>query len=666
MTSRIRAAWSVFAAWGAVVIVASLATAEVTRVEITRRADVLDGRAFGSVGAYETLAGRIYFAVDPKSPSNRTIVDLDKAPKNARGQVEFSADIYLIKPKDPTKGNGVLLFDVVNRGNKALLGVFSRGGRSDDPRTEADFGDAYLLKQGYTLVMVGWQFDVPTGQGKVGFSAPLATDNGAPIRGWVRMPFVLDTAETSYSFVSGYNTAMYPPVDPQSRQYRLTVREGTFAPQRLIPREDWQFGRVENGRVTPDPKWIHLASGFKAGLTYEVSYETQNPPVAGLGMAAIRDAASSFRYDAGAVATGRYAYMYGASQTGRLIRQIVYEGFTIDERGRKVFDAAFVQTGATGVGSFNERFAQPNEVGSFTQTKFPFLYRTTMDPVTGREDGLGRRIPAELEPKLMLVDTSSEYWDRGRVAAMRHTSLDGSADLEDAANVRVYHIAGTKHGAGSFPPVDGGGQFQENSNDYRWAQRGLLAGLDAWVRHGTPPPASRHPKLTDGTLVARDGLRLPSLPGLQQPMTVPGGYRADVPAPYSALPFLVPNIDEDGNESGGIRLPVVAVPLATLTGWQFRSERIGAPHVLIPMAGAHIPFARTRQEREQRKDPRPSVAERYASKSDYLQKVQNVATQLATERYVLPEDVRSLVDEAGKQWDFLMGATSAAARPVGR
>lgn len=663
MTSRFRAAWSVFAACAVVAIAASPASAEVARVEIKHRADVLNGRAFGSAGAYETLAGTIYFAVDPSSPSNRIIVDLDKAPRNGQGKVEFSADLYIVKPKNPAKGNGVLFFDVVNRGNKALLGVFSRGGRSDDPRTEADFGDAYLLKQGYTLVMVGWQFDVPMGQGKVGFSAPVATDNGAPLKGWVRMPFVLDKADASYSFVTGYNTALYPPLDPEGQQYRLTVREGTFAPQRLIPRADWQFGRMESGRVTLDPKFIHLASGFKPGLTYEVSYETQHPPVAGLGMAAIRDAASFFRYDASAVATGRYAYMYGASQTGRLIRQIVYEGFTIDERGRKVFDAAFVQTGATGVGSFNERFAQPNEVGSFTQTKFPILYRTTMDPVTGREDGLGRRIPSGLEPKLMLVDTSSEYWDRGRVAALRHTALDGSADLEDAANVRVYHLAGTKHGSGSFPPVDGGGQFEENSNDYRWAQRGLLAGLDAWVRQGTAPPASRHPRLSDGTLVARDSLRLPSLPGVLQPMTVPGGYRADVPAPYSALPFLVPNVDEDGNETGGIRLPVVAVPLATLTGWQFRSERIGAPRVLIPMAGAHIPFPRTRQEREQRRDPRPSIAERYASKSDYLQRVQDVAAKLAAERYVLQDDVRSLVEEAGKQWDFVMGAASVAARP---
>ena len=231
--------------------------------------------------------------------------------------------------------------------------------------------------------------------------------------------------------------------------------------------------------------------------------------------------------------------------------------------------------------------------GPFTQTKFPFLYRTTVDPITGREDGLGKLIPAGMEPKLFLVDSSSEYWDRGRVAAMRHTAMDGSEDLEDAPNVRVYQLAGTKHGAGSFPAADNGGQFRENTNDYRWAQRGLMAALDAWTRQGIEPPASAHPSLRDGTLIAHSELRFPALPGLQQPTFVPGGYRADVPAPYSAMPFLVPKVDADGNEVSGIRLPIVSVPLATITGWQFRSPRIGAPSTLIAMAGAYIEFPKT-------------------------------------------------------------------------
>ena len=646
----------------AAVFVASPALAEVTRVDIQRREDVLNGKSFGTAGPYEKLVGRVYFAVDPTNPHNRIIADIDNAPRNADGKVEFSSDLYIIKPKDAAKGNGVVFFDIVNRGNKQLLRSFSRGGGAADPSTEADFGDAYLLHQGYTLVAVGWQFDVAKGRGLVGTDLPIATDHGKAITGWVKMWFISNEPVSAYAFVTGYNTSAYPPLDVNDQRYRLTVREGIFAPQRLIPRDEWQFARVENGKPVADPRSIYMKTGFRAGLTYEIAYETKDPPVAGLGLAAVRDMASALKYNAASVAPGRYAYMYGASQTGRLIRQLIYEGFTIDEQGRKAFDAAFVQTGATGLGSFNERFAQPNELGSFTQTKFPILYKSTTDPVTGRVDGLGARIPAGLEPKMMLVDTSSEYWDRGRVAALRHTTLDGSDDVEDAPNVRVFQLAGTKHGAGSFPPADNGGEFKENTNDYRWAQRGLLAALDAWVRNGTPPPQSAHPRIGDLTLVPRDNLKFPGIPGVKWPSTVPGGYRADVPAPYSALPFLVPKVDADGNDVAGIRLPEQAVPLATLTGWQFRSERIGAQSTLIAMAGAYIPFPTTRAERERTHDPRLSIAERYATRADYLRKVQDVATRLATDRYVLQSDVPAMVQEAGAHWDAVMGRPASTSR----
>lgn len=649
-----------------VVLAATAAAAEVTRVEITSRADVLGGRAFGDAGPYETLSGTIHFAVDPANPHNRVVVDLDKAPRNAQGKVEFSSDIFIIRPKDTAKGNGVLLFDVVNRGNKSLLSVFSRGSRATTFTTEAEFGDAYLLKQGYTLVMVGWQFDITPGKGLVGFSAPIATENGAPIKGWVRVPFIPDTAVASFQYAGGYNTATYLPVDVQDRSYRLTVREGTFAPARLISRDQWQFARADGSTTVPDPASVQLTSGFKPGLTYELAFETERPPVAGLGMAAIRDAASAFKYGSNQVAGGKLAYMYGASQTGRLIRQMIHEGFTIDEAGRKTFDAAFIQTGAVGFGSFNERFAQPNELGPFTQTKFPFLYRTTVDPITGREDGLGRLIPAGMEPKLFLVDSSSEYWDRGRVAAMRHTSMDGTEDIEDAPNVRVYQLAGTKHGAGSFPASDNGGQFKENTNDYRWAQRGLLAALDGWTRVGVEPPASTHPSLHDGTLVAHSGLRVPALPGLQPPTFVPGGYRADVPSPYSAMPFLLPKVDADGNEVSGIRLPIVSVPLATLTGWQFRSARIGAPSTLIAMAGAYIEFPKTKADRERTKDPRMSIVERYGTRAEYVKRVREAATRLAEQRFILVPDVQPIVDELGAQWDAVMGTTPGASRTSSR
>jgi hypothetical protein len=646
------------AALGALLVLTpAMSHAELTRVEIASRVDVLNGKAFGDVGPYEKLHGKAYFAVDPKNPRNQVIADIDLAPRNRDGKVEFSADLLIIKPKDPSRGNGVLFFDVVNRGRFRLLSTFSGAEAADDPTTEAQFGDASLLHQGFTLVAVGWQFDVA--DSLIGLAAPIPTSNGQPIRGWLREWFIPNQPVDSYNWTGGNATRGYVPVKLDAPEYRLTAREGFFSARRLIPRADWQFGRVVESRHVADPDFITLKGGFKPGVTYELMYESQNPPVTGIGLAAVRDMASAMKYDPKIVAPGRYAYMYGSSQTGRTLRLIIYGGFTIDERGRKVFDAAFVKTGGASMGRFNERFARVNSLGVFDETQFPFQYQITTDPVTGKRDGLGARIPAGLEPKIFMFDTGSEYWDKGRLGALRHASIDGTEDLPDAPNVRVYYVAGSRHGSGSVPAVDGGGQFKNNTLDYDWAQRGLMAALDAWVREGKEPPPSRHPKFADGTMVPQHKLKFPAIPGVQWPTQVPGGYRWDVDTPLSALPFLLSQVDVDGNEIGGIRLPEQEVPLATTTGWQFRSERIGAPQTLIVNSGAYIPFPVTRAERNKAGDPRLSIEERYTNRADYLAKVTEVANRLAKERYVLQQDVPAMIEAAGNHWDWRMTGTQS-------
>jgi hypothetical protein len=634
--------------------------AEVTRIEISSRQDVLGGKAFGAAGAYEKLVGKVYFAVPPENPHNRIIADIEQAPRNTQGKVEFSADLFILKPKDASRANGVLFFDIVNRGNMQLLSTFNHAVGSPDPSTEAHFGNGLLMREGYTLVAVGWQFDVPKAKNRIGFDVPVPTGNGKPITGWVNPWFIPDKRSDSYEFASGYFSPAYPPVDPANPAYRLTEREGLASAPRLISRDDWQFGRVENGKVTFDPNWVTLKGGFKAGMTYQVTYESKNPPIAGLGFAAIRDLASALKHNSDAVVRGRYAYTYGASQTGRFQRQMIYEGFTTDEQGRQAIDALFIQTGGTSLGSFNQRFSQPNELGSFTQTMFPIRYETTTDPVTGKRDGLGARVPAGQEPKIFLVDTGSEYWDRGRVGSLRHLSMDGTEDLRDPPNLRVFFLAGTQHGSGSWPPRDNGGQLKSNPNDYRWAQAGLLVALDAWVRKGVAPPASRNPMLSDATLVAQSKIKYPNVPGVQWPLHVPGGYRADVPGPVSVLPFLVPQVDRDGNDIAGIRLPEQAVPLGTYADWAFRSESIGAPDTLIAMAGSFIPFAKTRAERERSGDPRLSIEERYSSRADYLRRVEEAANQLVQERYLLQEHVRPIVEATGQHWDYLMAPATTS------
>ena len=639
----------------------AMTRAEVLRVEISSRQDVLGGKAFGTVGAYEKLSGKVYFAVDPNNPHNKIIADLDKAPRNSQGKVEFSADLFILRAKDPSHGNGVAFFDVVNRGNKGLLSVFDRAKGSSDPSTEAEFGDGLLLREGYTLIAVGWEFEVrkDTDKNRVGLDAPIATDNGRPITGWVNPWFIPDKTSASYEFTAEYNTPVYPPLDPHDPAYRLTVREGWVAAPHFIPREDWRFGRIENGQVVFDPNWLTLKGGFQAGQTYQLTYESKNPPVAGLGFAAIRDMASAIKNNSDAIVHAKYAYTYGASQVGRYLRQLVYEGFTTDEQGRQAIDAMLIHTGGTSLGSFNERFALPNELGSFTQTKFPIRYEVTTDPATGKRDGLGAHVPAGQDPKIFLVDTASEYWDRGRVAALRHVSIDGLEDLPDPPNVRIFMLAGTKHTPGSWPPDDSASQpLKVNPNDYRWAQRALLADLDEWTRRGVAPPPSRHPQLLDRTLVAQTDIKFPNVPAVQWPMNVPGGFRADLPGAISVLPFIVPQVDRDGNEISGIRLPEHEVPLGTYTGWAFRSEQIGAPGTLIAMAGSYIPFEKTRSDREKSHDPRLSVEERYTSRADYVQRIEEAAKKLVRERYLLQQDVPAIVEAAGQHWDWTVSAGS--------
>jgi hypothetical protein len=382
--------------------------------------------------------------------------------------------------------------------------------------------------------------------------------------------------------------------------------------------------------------------------------------VAGLGFASIRDFASAVKNKADAVIHVQYVYTYGESQVGRFQRQLLYEGFTTDEQGKRAIDGMFIHIGGTSLGSFNEPFALPNELGSFTQTKFPIHYQMTTDPVTGKRDGLSANVPPGLEPKIFLVDTSSEYWDRGRVAALRHVSIDGTQDLPDPPNVRVFAIAGTKHIPGAWPPAeDGSQQLPANPNDQRWAQRALLIALDRWVRKGVNP-VSLHPMLSDGTLVAQSHIKYPEVAGVEWPFHVPGGFRADLPGPLSVLPFLVPQVDGDGNEIGGIRLPEEAVPLGTYSGWAFRSERTGAPGTLVAMAGSYIPFAKTRAERQAEHDPRPSVEERYPSRADYQRRVEETANKMVKQGYLLQEDVKQIVDDAGKHWDWTMSARTAS------
>ena len=383
------------------------------------------------------------------------------------------------------------------------------------------------MEHGYTVVWVGWQFDVVESAGQMRLEAPVPTENGRPIEGLVRYWFRTDTP-TKVQSLDGpaRGTIPYPVVDLASDVHRLTVREGILDERRLIRRRSWSFSRLEDGAPVSDPKSIYLADGFEPGLLYEVVYRSRDPQVAGLGYAAVREAISHLRYETDLVGEIEHAYAFGASQSGRFLRGFLYEGFNADLRGRQVFDGVMAHIAGAVRSGFNRRFVQPSIV---EPARFPFSNVEQTDPETGRTDGLLSRAAASgTVPKLILTNSSNEYWTEWKAAAMVHTSLDGRSDLHLGDNARLYTLAGTQHGPRSLPPAERGGsrRFLGNPNDYRWSIRALLVALDRWNRDGTPPAEGRYPRLADGTLVSFGELDFPHLPGVE----LPPRHRGDVPA----------------------------------------------------------------------------------------------------------------------------------------
>lgn len=670
----------------ALLVVAAPVSAEVVRIEVRSRTPVVGGQAFGAAGPYERLTGTIFFAVDPRNPANRIIADIDKAPRNAAGRVEFASDFYLLRPVDPARGNGTVLYEVSNRGGKGMIGFFNFGGGGVDPQTAAHFGDGFLLEQGFTLLWVGWQFDVPRRDGLLRVYAPIAKEaDGRPITGLVRSDFVPAERVTEASLADRGHQA-YPVSDPHDPATVLTVRDSVEGPRRVVPRDRWQF--------TDDGRGVRMAEGFEPKKIYEVVYRAQDPAVVGVGPAAVRDTISHIKY-AGAPELGlragavRRSIAFGISQSGRFLRTYLYYGFNEDEAGRKVFDGVMPHVAGAGRGSFNHRFAQPSRDGHpflnffYPTDIFPFTDAEQTDPETGLTDGLLTHAtkPAH-QPNIMYTNSSYEYW--GRAASLIHTTVDGTKDARLPANVRAYLLAAGQHGVAAFPPARSIGQQLNNPLDYRWVMRALLVSMNRWIADGAPPPPSALPRVDNGTLVPPERLRFPKLPSVNVPSVPHKAYRADYgpdfirkgvvsqepPVIRSAFAILVPQVDADGNEVAGIRVPELAVPVATYTGWNLFNERSGPTDVVSSMQGSFIPLPRTKAERERAGDPRRSVEERYRGREQYLAEIAKAASDLVAKGYLLKTDVPRIVAQAGTRWDYVTQAATTTrdrqAAPVRR
>ncbi len=651
----------------------------VTRFEITSRAPAGGGASFGDVGPYEFIKGIMHFAVDPKHPDSQLIADIDLAPREPDGKVRFSADVQILKPLHARHGSSLLL-DIVNRGNRS--GMSFNSPPSTAAGQEPHLGNGFFMRHGFTVAFCGWQTDVP--EGLIRLYAPEALDaQGQRLKGQAYQQFE-PQKDTHELLLSDAGHKPLPSADLHDSHAVLVQRDWTDGPATVIPRGQWHFARWVDGKPAPNADYVCLPSGFRTGKTYEIIYTSIGAPVIGLGLLAIRDCAGFLRYGSaqeGNVCAGTVdrAHVYGVSQTGRTLREFLYLGLNRDEAGRLVYDGAMPHIASSRFGEFNFRFGQPSSNSMRNVGNMRALtYTVEVDPSTGQADGLLKRLEAKkAAPKIIATNSGVEYWWSG--AALTHIDATGSRDLELPANVRVYNFSGAKHGPGSLPLTDTlmtGTRQQHLSNtlDYRPIQRALLLHLDRWVRERGEPPPSQMPRLADGTAVLRESLGdfFHTIPGLGFPKTLPVRRRLDfgpgmgkgVPSypaaegePYSVL---VSKVDCDGNEAAGIRLPDIRVPLGTHTGWTMRhADTPGGGH-FMPLQGAVVPFAWTRAERQARRDFRPSVEERYASRGDYLARVRRAADALVQAGHLLEEDMETVLSDAGARWD----AFAKAARPA--
>ena len=648
------------------------AQARVTHVDIESRKDVLNGQSFGDAGSYERITGRIYFSLPVANPHNQSIVDLSNAANLKDGEVEFSSDFVATRPKDAQKSNGSLLLEVPNRGHARILSLVDGG----DIDLSADAGDAWLLRNGFTIVSLGWQWDA-NGADALHFYAPIAKINGKTITGLLRGDITpskaLEEIPLGHNIGGTIGGTEYPVAAPDDPRNVLTVRDFRSAPRTVIPRADWQFAQLVDGKLVASDRHIYLKSGFQPGKIYEYVYVVENPVIAGGSFAAIRDFASYAKHAPDAITPAKRVYSEGISQNGRFLRDFLYQGFNADEEGRISLDGVLAHVAGAGRGSFNYRFAQPSRDAQptssifFPTDVFPFTDEPEKDPVTGDHGGLLDRAMADhVVPKIFFSNTSYEYW--GRACALIHVTADGKHDVHISDNVRVYHFTGLQHFSGPFPPAKGKaemlGQEPQSPLPIKYFWRAMIANMDAWVRNNTPPPASSYPKLAERTLVPLASYSFPNLPGVNKPHEASEAFRLDFgpawrkgiltiqpPRVAAAFPVLVPAVDEDGNERDGVRLPEITVPLATYTGWNLRDPSIGAPDQRVPFEVSDIAFPRTAADRTASGDPRKSIAERYKDRKDYLSRYKAAVDDLVIRHWILPEDSAPLIKRGELEWE---------------
>ncbi|HEY7106890.1 MAG TPA: alpha/beta hydrolase domain-containing protein [Acidimicrobiia bacterium] len=588
------------------------------------------GEAFGATGAYEVVRARLRYRVDPVADhaARERIVDFDRACPDDQGLIALEGDLVVLRPVDAARGNHTLLYSVANRGSVTMpmsVGATALPGLSD----RVVPGDAWPLRRGYTLAWSGWQWDVVRRAGMIGLAVPDALgDDGRPLAGDVRVRFQvperLDTARLGGLALDPANAPPlpYPPEGLDQPDARLTVRDRPDEDPTPIGRARWRF--VDDDRIALD-------TGFEAGRIYDVTYRTARCPVVGAGLVAVRDAVSWLRYapDAEGNPVGGHVERVlatGSSQSGRFLRQFLFEGMNADDRGRRVFDGVHVHIAGGRRGEFNARYGQPGVIWRGPGDVPPFATNDLLD--RARETGT--------VPKVVSTNSAAEYW-RGD-AWLAHGDGAARADVDDSAEVRHYLLAGADHigrlaelAGAMFPHVN-----EPNALDAVPAERAVFAALDAWVCDHVEPPPSRVPRLDDATAVDRAA----ALAAFARRADVSTPDADSLPAGRDgAATAIVSALDADGNEVAGIRLPQVSVPVAAYTGWNVRPPMAGRPDLMPDFIGSRVAL------------PPPAAAERYAGRSAYETAVRADAGQLVAARHLLADDVELVVADALRAYD---------------
>src|SRR5262245_43377126 len=554
--------------------------AKVVKFEIVRiESPAFEGRTFGSVGTYDRIVARATIAVSPGEARNSVIVDIDRAPRNAQGMVEATTEVEILRPSVAANGNRALIYDVVNRGSKRLLGYFNDAPGSSDLDKAADAGTGFLMNRGYSVVWSGWQGDLAAGGGRLLLTVPVV----AQVSGLAREEFIFDHMQNPASATLSYPAAN---LDPAHAKLSVRQREGDVraAPAGL----SFKF-------EGPSKVSITRPAGFDGGAIYELVYEAKDPRVMGLGFAATRDLISFLRHDpadAGAapnVLAGRIdrAIAFGASQSGRYLHDFLYLGFNSDEAGRVVFEGLMPHL-AGGKKTFtNFRFSQPGRSAYqhadtlYPGAEFPFTYPVTTDALTGKTDGmLARCLAANNCPRIVKTDTELEFY-QGRAGLVPIDTSGNPLTMPD--NVRLFLLANLQHAA---PPNAKSAltrtcTYPSNPLYAGTSLRALLVALDQWIKDGTQPPASRYPSRANGTLAepTAAAVGFPAIPGVTYPHAINRAALVDdtamPPVRGAAYPAFVPRTDTDGRDLAGLKLPTLVAPVATHTGWNLRKAGFG-------------------------------------------------------------------------------------------